>query len=294
MKKSTIIIGVIAVLVVVVGVTAGTYVNDRMMEKVASKMSSEEMKGETMKGEETYSLRFLSGIQYRPNQPSTLEFTIVDKDGQRLNKDDYKVTHEKIMHVIVVSNDLAHFKHVHPVFDTGSNSYKLPSFIFPSAGEYRIFTDFEVAVHGKEMDMADHAGVQYQDVLVGDPADFQHRPLGSASATDEVNGNKVDLKISDVKGGHAATEKRLDFTLTRDGQKVTNLEKYLGALGHLVILREGDLEYLHTHAISTDVNKQTGTVSFEANFKKSGTYKAFGQFQQDGRVMTVSYVINIK
>lgn len=297
MKKSTIIVVIVAILVGVFGITAGTYVNDRMMQKAADKMATEDMKDEKMRteDEESYSLRFLSGTQYQPGQPSAIEFTVVDKDGKRLEQDDYKVTHEKRMHVIVASSDLAHFQHVHPVFDTNTNTYKLPSFVFPTAGEYRIFTDFEVAAHGGEaMDMTKHAGVQYQDVLVGAPAGYERQPLGPVVVTDEVNGNKVNLKINAVTDGHAKTEKRLDFTITREGKKVTDLEKYLGALGHLVILREGDLEYLHTHALSTDINKQTGTVSFEADFKEPGNYKAFGQFQRGGQVMTTEFVINVK
>lgn len=297
MKKSTIIVTIVAILIVTGGITAGTYVNDRMMEKAAKKMAAEDMKDNdmSMEDEETYPLQFLSGIQYQPGQPSLLEFTVVDKDGKRLAQDDYKVTHEKRMHVIVASSDLAHFQHVHPVFDTSSNTYKLPGFVFPVAGEYRIFTDFEVDAHGDEaMDMTKHGGVQYQDVLVGNAADYQRQPLGPATTTDEANGNKVDLKISAVTDGHAKTEKRLDFTITRDGKKVTDLQKYLGALGHLVILREGDLEYLHTHALSTDINKQTGTVSFEADFKEPGNYKAFAQFQRGGEVMTTEFVINVK
>jgi hypothetical protein len=297
MKKSTIIVAIVAMLIATGGITAGTYVNDRMMEKAAKKMASDEMKDEDMEKEDEYSLQFLSGIQYQPGQPVALEFTVVDKNGHRLRQDDYKITHEKRMHVIVASSDLAQFQHVHPVFDTGTSTYKLPGFVFPTAGHYRIFTDFEVAAHGdgsEAMDMAKHAGVQYQDVLVGNPADYRPQALGPATTADNVDGNTVDLKISNAKDGHAKTEKRLDFTLTRDGKKVIDLQKYLGALGHLVILREGDLEYLHTHALTQDTNHQTGTVSFEADFKQPGNYKAFAQFQRDGQVMTTEFVINVE
>lgn len=287
MKKHTIIVTVIAVLIVAAAVTIGTYANDKMMEKVASKMEAEEMKDKAM--EETYTLKFLSGINYQPGRPESLEFTVVDKDGRRLNQNEYKLQHERRMHLIVASSDLSQFQHVHPVFDTNTNSYKLPGFVFPVAGEYRLFTDFEVDAHGMD-EMAAHSGVQYQDVIVGNVADFRPQPLGQPTTKDTANGNVVDLNIQDESN----TTKRLDFIITRDGQKITDLQNYLGALGHLVVLRQGDLEYIHTHALTTDVANQTGTVSFEVDFTKPGTYKAFAQFQRDGKVMTTSFVINVK
>lgn len=292
MKKSNIIVAAVAVLLVTIAVTAGTYVNDRMMEKVASKMEAEQMKEAPM-NEETYTLQFLSGITYQPGQPAMLEFTVVDKDGKRLNQDQYKIEHEKRMHVIVVSNDLAHFQHVHPIFDTGTNSFKLPGFVFPTVGYYRIFTDFAVESHGMDemSDMSKHADVQYQEVVVGNPSSTEPQALEQPNTTDTANGIKVDVSM---KPGETKTKKTLEFTLTRDGKKVTNLQKYLGALGHLVVLREGDLEYIHTHALSTDINNQTGTVSFEVDFQQTGTYKAFAQFQQGGAVMTTSFVMKVE
>lgn len=293
MKKSNIIVAIIAVLVATSAITIGTYTNDRMMEKAARIMAEEEMA--TMDAEKmdenSYHLQFLSGILYQPNQPGMLEFTVVDKEGKRLNQDQYKINHEKPMHVIIASQDLSQFRHVHPIFDTGTNSYKLPGFAFPTDGIYRIFTDFVVEEHGdmeSDMNMSDHAGVQYQDVIVGKPTAYE--PLGAATTSAMADGNKVDLTI---KPGKSKTEKILEFTLTKDGQPVTNLQKLLGALGHLVVLREGDLEYIHTHALTTDVNNQTGKVSFEVDFHQAGSYKAFAQFQKDNKVLTTDFVIKI-
>ncbi|NKX51639.1 hypothetical protein HER39_13910, partial [Arthrobacter deserti] len=39
----------------------------------------------------------------------------------------------------------------------------------------------------------------------------------------------------------------LTVIVTRGGQPVKTLEPYLGAYGHLVALRAGDLAYLHVH-----------------------------------------------
>lgn len=301
MKKTNIIVAIIAVLVATSAITVGTYTNDRMMDKAASKMESKEMKDGAMNGDDmeddAYALQFLSGIMYQPGQPSMLEFTVADKDGKRLTQDQYKINHEKRMHVIIASADLTHFRHVHPIFDTGTRSYKLPDFAFPAAGNYRIFTDFVVDSHnenegsknGSDMKMSDHAGVQYQDVIVGKPGVVQ--PLDGPTFAALADGNQVKL---DVKPGESSTKKLLEFTITRDGKPVTDLQRLLGALGHLVVLRGGDLEYIHTHALSTDIDNQNGKVRFEVDFKQEeGTYRAFAQFQRDNKVMTTDFVVKI-
>ena len=40
---------------------------------------------------------------------------------------------------------------------------------------------------------------------------------------------------------------KLTLKVTKDGKPVTDLQPYLGAYGHLVALRAGDLAYLHVH-----------------------------------------------
>ena len=60
----------------------------------------------------------------------------------------------------------------------------------------------------------------------------------------------------------------LDFTVTRDGRPVAGIQPYLGARGHLVALREGDLAYLHVHP--HDGEQPAGAVPFSADFASAG------------------------
>ena len=69
--------------------------------------------------------------------------------------------------------------------------------------------------------------------------------------------------------------------MTRDGRPV-KLDKYLGAKGHLVALREGDLAFLHVHP-------DERSLRFEATFPSAGRYRLFLQFQVDGRVHTAAF-----
>jgi hypothetical protein len=73
----------------------------------------------------------------------------------------------------------------------------------------------------------------------------------------------------------------LRFTVTRDGRPVA-IGDYLGAKGHLVALREGDLAFLHVHP-------DERSLRFEATFPTAGRYRLFLQFQVDGRVHTAEF-----
>ena len=77
-------------------------------------------------------------------------------------------------------------------------------------------------------------------------------------------------------------EADLRFTITRDGAPVRT-EPYLGAGGHLVALREGDLAFLHVHPTGDD------SVRFAATFPTEGRYRLFLQFKHEGRVQTVAF-----
>jgi len=76
---------------------------------------------------------------------------------------------------------------------------------------------------------------------------------------------------------------RLRFTFTREGRPVET-EPYLGAAGHLVALREGDLAFLHVHPVTHD-----GPPVFDATFPTPGRYRLFLQVRHEGRVHTVAF-----
>ena len=74
---------------------------------------------------------------------------------------------------------------------------------------------------------------------------------------------------------------------------MTDLEPYLGALGHSVILREGTLDFIHAHPVEEVTAKQNGTVSFIVDFPEVGKYKVFTQFQRGGKVITTNFVVSV-
>ena len=86
-----------------------------------------------------------------------------------------------------------------------------------------------------------------------------------------------------------------DRSVSRDGQPVTTLEPYLGAFGHLVALRDGDLAYLHVHphGDAPAAGETSGPeVVFEATIPNPGRYLLYFDFQVDGQVHSAPLVLD--
>ncbi|MFF3066428.1 heavy-metal-associated domain-containing protein [Oerskovia sp. NPDC057915] len=212
-------------------------------------------------------------------EPGELSFQVHDAAGAPVTK--YTTTHEKDLHLIVVRSDGGQFRHVHPVLDEGSGTWSIP-WEWAAAGSYRVFADF-TPTGADESARTLTRTVQ----VAGDLVPVEQRPTRTA----QVDGYTVTVDGELVAG----TSSGLTFTVTRDGEPVTVLEPYLGAFGHLVALRDGDLAYLHVHAEGGDPEAgQTAgpTIAFAAEAPTVGRYLLYLDFQVDGQVHTAELVLD--
>ena len=200
-----------------------------------------------------------------------LRFRIVDERGDTVR--DFDVEHEKLMHLIVARRDLTGFQHLHPEQaedGTWSTDVRLDD-----AGSYRLFADFA---------REDENHTLAADLRVDGPADLRPLPAPETSAVSD-GGYDVAIESGDV---HPGEEAELRFTITKNGKPVAN-QPYLGAGGHLVALREGDLAFLHVHPTADE-----NPIAFGATFPTEGRYRLFLQFQVDGRVQTVAFTQEVQ
>ena len=75
---------------------------------------------------------------------------------------------------------------------------------------------------------------------------------------------------------------------------MTDLQPYLGAYGHLVALRAGDLAYLHVHPDGVPGDGVTAPgpdVTFWATAPSAGAYRLFLDFQHNGVVRTAEFTV---
>ncbi|WP_370964184.1 hypothetical protein [Amycolatopsis sp. cg9] len=198
-------------------------------------------------------------------------FTITGPDGRPVTA--FDVEHEKKLHLIVVRRDTAGFRHIHPDL-APDGTWSVP-LTLPAAGSYRAFADF-APTGGKPMTLGADLSV------AGD-----YRPVTYApSRTARVDGYTVEL-TGDLTAGKTSP---LALTVSRDGVPVTDLQPYLGAYGHLVALREGDLAYLHVHP---DGEPGAGPrVRFAAEVPSAGTYRLFLDFRHGGVVRTAEFTLS--
>jgi hypothetical protein len=210
----------------------------------------------------------LDRAQVEAGRQSALRFQIVGSDGRAVR--DFAVEHEKRMHLIVVRRDLTGFQHLHPQLDQ-SGTWATPLTI-SEAGSYRVFADFK---------RRDSNQTLAADLAVDGPVDWQPLPP-PANVARTTDGYEVRMSGTNSQAGG---ESELRFAVHRDGREV-EVEPYLGAGGHLVALREGDLAYLHVHPTG---HGGADPVAFATEFPSGGRYRLFLQFKHDGRVHTAAF-----
>ena len=227
---------------------------------------------------------------YDPNAPYLFAYSIVDDEGNVLKE--FETVHEKIMNFIVVRKDLANFQHVHPDFNAQTGEFTLSTLTFPTDGEYRLFADFTPSAGMMGPDGMKLPVTLSHDVAAGNLANYKPQTLGDGTNEKTVDGYQITLS-TDAEPT-AGKEALFMFAIEQGGQPVTDLEQYLGALGHVVILREGDLQFIHTHPVDDPMASQTGNVHFMVPFTEAGRYKVFMQFQHQREIVTTDFVVNVE
>ena len=203
--------------------------------------------------------------------PQRLAFRVIDAEGATVTNFDR--AHERDMHLIVVRRDLTGYQHLHPRRDAdGRWTVRLR---LPAAGVYRAYADFRTGGHAVTLATDLHVGGTYA------PAD-----LPGPRISDTIAGYRVDI---DARHPSARGSAAIAYRVSRAGEPVADLQPYLGADGHLVALREGDLALLHVHP--EESSGRPGEIRFAATFPSAGRYRLFLQFRHDGHVRTVAHTV---
>ena len=200
-------------------------------------------------------------------------FRIVGADGRTAR--DFEVEHERRMHMIVVRRDLTGFQHLHPRM--GPDGTWRTRLRVADAGAYRVFADFS------------RGGASHTlGVDLGVSGTLRTAPLPAPARIARTGGYVVESGGGAARAGH---EDVVAFRVRRGTRPVADLQPYLGARGHLVALREGDLAYLHVHPL--DGATDGGTVRFRVEWPSAGRYRLFLQFRHEGRVRTAAFTVEV-
>ncbi len=222
-----------------------------------------------------------------PNKSVKLVFSVQDYLTQDVGLRDLEIVHEKPMHLIVISEDLSYFNHIHPV-PTADNSIFTVDTEFPAAGNYRLYLDYSPKRVG-------HRLGRLELTVSGTPP--PPVPL-VADKEDSHSSNGVKITFKPEKPLQSNDAVTLNFIATdeKTGQPVTDIEPYLGAFAHFNIANLGHTEYLHAHPLKEAESKDERggpEIGTRTIFPTQGLYKIWAQFQRKGKVIVIPFIVSV-
>lgn len=217
-------------------------------------------------------------------KPAELRFAIRETKTKAIVKD-FDVAHTKLFHLLMTSRDLSWFAHEHPELQPDGTFVHTQ--VFPSGGEFRIFADVAPRNAGSQILMTTLK-------VGGKPAPpVALVPSGTTSSDSGITAN---LRLPGPLPIGKSVSLVFALTDSATNRPVTDLEPYLGAYGHLMIIHQDGQTVVHSHPAEDEAGlaeSRRGTVRFNARFPRPGVYKAWGQFQRGGKIATIPFVLTI-
>jgi plastocyanin len=240
---------------------------------------------------------FTVKIETTPRSPKAGEkvkfrFTIYHPVTEKQVKE-FNILHDMPFHLFLVSQDFEQFYHIHPEKQP-DGSFTIEH-VLPKAGYYKIFCDF-FPVGGMPQ-------VTQNNIVTsgfkGDLVSTQAKLVPDKNLVKTIDGTRFELKFEPAQlfSGRPA-ELHYHLVDNQTGEPVKDLQPYLGAWGHTLILSEDATDYLHSHPIEMipDDADRTGLkggpkVVFDTFFPRPGNYRIWSQFQRQGKIITVSFTV---
>jgi hypothetical protein len=190
----------------------------------------------------------------------------------------FTVVHERPLHLFLVGDGLEYFAHEHPVLQP--DGVFMLDVALPKPGPYMAIAEF--------LPEGGTPQTFQQAFTTGDPFARAVNPAVD-TAPKVVGGMRVSLDASQVKAGDT---KALTFRIedAASGAPVTDLEPYLGASAHLLVVAVDLTEALHGHPTE---DGRGPAIAFAPLVPRPGLYKVWIQFQRGGTVSTAAFVIAV-
>lgn len=227
-------------------------------------------------------------VAVEAGKPFQLTLDILDADG-KTPVSQFDEVHTKLLHLILVSEDLSQFLHVHPDYK-GDGEFVLDDAVLPIATNYIAFADFTPTGEHQQvvrLNLSTQGAQTAAPELETGAVEFTTGPL------------KVTLDVPETLNAGAEEGILFHIADAETGETLDTLDEYLGAAGHLVIVDESGQTYLHTHPADHDMGGMAMDIhygpdlTFNTTFPDIGIYKMWLQVQYKGEVYTAPFVVNV-
>jgi hypothetical protein len=241
--------------------------------------------------QEPFSNQYNVNLQYdsvvpEAGRPTKLTISITEKSGATVRE--YELVHDKIMHLIIVGDDLSYFAHIHPTIESTKASFTI-THTFPESGKYKLWVDFKPKGGNQTI-------VTFITNVIGLPV---HKPMTLIHDGNYIKKSvdeKYQINLNLPERVIANNDVKITFNISdTTGNPITDLEPLMGAGGHTVIISNDMNEFLHVHPTEEVEHswKRGPDISFKTNFPKQGLYKAWGQFQHQGRIIIADFTLKV-
>jgi hypothetical protein len=240
-------------------------------------------------------------VQFDPatpqaGKPTSLSLVVTEqKVGEPIKQ--FDILHDKLMHLIIVnSEDLSHFAHIHPELDKETGIFHI-AHTFAKAGKYKMWIDTKPK-GGIQILTAFAFNVEGQPVHTPATTGHEHTRVKNVHAQGQSYQIALNCQPEQLVAGR---DVKMTFEIKdAKGNPISNLEPLMAAGGHCVIIDAGAREFLHVHPAEEigdgdNLASWRGgpSVSFLANFPKPGLYRAWGQFQHEGKLLTADFTFEV-
>lgn len=225
-------------------------------------------------------------------RPFTIVLT-VRAEGQREPVSAFTVVHEKPFHLFVISRDLEHYNHLHPSQDrTGAWVQELT---LAQPGEYKVYADV-LPKGGTPQVLQGSLEVKAPSGVQGVSEAPARHPEPDGVLEQTIGGLRVRLSVPG--GGLVAAGRQpltFHFADARTGAAVQDIEPYLGAWGHTVMVSADTEHFVHAHPAEPLTARFGGPqLTFHAAPPEPGVYRMWTQIKRQGRVETIVFTLPVK
>jgi hypothetical protein len=244
----------------------------------------------------------------KPGQKTRLLFRVFHPGtGEPIKK--FEVVHERQYHLFVISQNMEYFQHIHPE-QQADGTWSI-DVTLPKAGYYKVLSDFMPGGGSSQFIARPLVTAGYAGDLANDSAQLVPDTVSTKTVDDITATLSYDPPAFNVgQYGHL----NFHLTDTAGGRPITDLQTYLGAFGHTLIMSEDMVDYVHSHPLDilardnddggppqfmippgADLEKLRGgpDVTFEGLMPKPGRYRAWTQFRRNDKVYTFAFTFNV-